>query len=236
MKILNKKLKFDYMYFQQYFSQKYKLNHLEKDYFKYIDYENILVIEDRGYTKLSKITTEINQIFKEAYEIYFKEIDSNLPEFSYFKKYFSSKYVEHFIWRYDVLFDTDWNYKFIELNANTPGLITDIYDIASLNKPEEFENISEKLVSYIRDIFLKYKWKKIWILLPYSYEDEDYLVCADYKDIISRAIDKDDIIIWDISESNIIWNDFFLLKWEKIDVLLNFFPLEFFLTDTDYLS
>lgn len=236
MKIINNKLLHDNNFFQEYFSKKYNLNHLERDYFKYIDYENILFFESTEYKELSELTIKINEIFKKAYCFYFENFSNNLPEFSLFKKYFSDKYLNHFIWRYDVLLDLEGNHKFIELNANTPGLITDVYDISKLNKPNNLENISENLIEYIRNNFKKYEWKKIWILLPYSYEDEDFLVCADYKDIIWEVLDESNIIIWDITESNIIQDDFFILKWEKIDVLLSFFPLEFFLWDSDYMN
>jgi hypothetical protein len=129
----------------------------------------------------------------------------------------------------------DWNYKFIEINANTPWLINDIYHISKLNKPNNHKNINSYFEKYIQKFFKQYKNKKIAILLPYSYEDEDYLTCIDYKNIIEK-ITKQEVIVWDIYETNIIWNDFFTIKWEKIDVILNFFPIEFFLTDKDYLD
>ena len=40
----------------------------------------------------------------------------------------------------------------------------------------------------------------MWILLPMSYEDEDYLVCRDYADILENTFWKENIIIWDIYE------------------------------------
>lgn len=235
MKVEKLNLKYDYNFFQDYFINKYKLNHLERDYFKYIDYENIYVFNNTEYDELKKITKCVNNIFLKAYEFYFESFDNHLEDFVDFKDYFSNVYnKDHFIARYDVLIDENWEYKFIEINANTPWLITDVYHIASKNKPEDKTNISEYFINYVRDFFKKYKWKKNWILLPYSYEDEDYLVCIDYKDILKDVIDENDIIVWDIFESNLIVEDFFTLKWEKIDILLSFFPTEFFLTDIDY--
>lgn len=230
-------LKYDKDLLQDYYMKLYDLKNLEKNYFNYIDFEHIYSFSESEINHIKNLTKTINIIIKKAYSFYHKDFKKNLSEFYDYKDSFRENYdkIEHLIARYDLLLSTDWNYKFIEINANTPWLVNDIYHISNLNKPNWYKNINAKFEKYIQKYFKKYKWKKIWILLPYSYEDEDFLTCIDYKDIIEK-ITKDKIIIWDIYETNIIWNDFFTIKWEKIDVLLNFFPIEFFLTDKNYLD
>ena len=231
------KLKYDKDLLQDYYMKLYYLKNLEKNYFNYIDFDHIYSFSESEINHIKNLTKTINIIIKKAYSFYHKDFKKNLSEFYDYKDSFEESYdkIEHLIERYDLLLSTDWNYKFIEINANTPWLINDIYHISSLNKPNWYKNINANFEKHIQKYFKKHKWKKIWILLPYSYEDEDFLTCVDYKNIIEK-VTKDKIIIWDIYETNIIWNDFFTIKWEKVDILLNFFPIDFFLTDKDYLD
>lgn len=221
---------------QHHFETKYNLKLPEK-YFEYNLTDEILVLDENYFKEIQAITKEVDAIFVQAYQFYIEEIEKNLAwENSLFIEYLKTKFFtkEYLIGRYDVLIEKEtWNLKFLEFNANTPGLITDINDVSQLLKPKWFSNISWNFWKYITSKFKKYSWKKVGILLPYSYADEDFLVCQDYKSILTPLLWEENIIIWDIFESNIIKNNF-LIKWEKIDVILNFFPLEFFLTDSEY--
>lgn len=227
---------YDKDYFQKYFIKKYNLNNLQEDYFNYIDYSNIFSFTWKEYSDIQKLVKEIDNIFIKAYNFYFLDFERNLPDFKVYKNYFKSYIDNYFIWRYDVLVDKNWDYKIIELNANTPWLITDIYHIQDKIKIDWKINISKKFQTHVKNVFSKFKWKKIWILLPYSYEDEDYLVCMDYYDLIKKVIPEKDIVVWDIYEANTIYDEKFTLKWEVVDVLLSFFPVEFFLSDPEFLN
>lgn len=235
--IKNIKQKIDCDYLQSFFQKKYNLSDLYPNYFNYVLTWEILEIEKKYLTEIKKITKQIDKIFLKWYKFYLQNIWENLVwDKSFFIEYLKKdfKKEEYLIWRYDVLIDKKWVLKFIEINANTPWMITDIYNISKLLKQKWYKNISSHFPSYIKNTFKNYKWKKIWILLPHSYSDEDFLVCLDYKDILKDIFWEENIIIWDIFESNIVWNEIFTLKWEKIDVIINFFPLEFFLTDIDF--
>lgn len=229
--------KYDYKYLENYFKKEYTLDRIEKDYFKYIDDEYFISIDKKEDRKLLSLIKQIDKIVIKAYDYYFEDINSNLTRFAPFLWYLRNSYPiwEHFIWRYDILIDEkSWDYKFLETNANTPWMITEIYNISKLQKPTWYINQASRYVRYTKEFFSKYKWKKIWILLPYSFEDEDYLIGIDYYKMISEILWEENVIVWDIYESNIVEDRLFFLKWEKIDVILSFFPLEFFLSDLDY--
>lgn len=236
MKLIKQKLQKDKDFLQDFFQKKYETK-LVSDYFNYIDYENIVVFSSKYLDEIYKITSEIDKIMIKSYKFYLENLEQNLEnEFSLFWDFLWDFRVEDYlIWRYDVIIEKQTKkLKFIELNANTPGMITDIYHISQIEKENIYNNINSNFSDYIKNFFTYFKWKKLWILLPMSYEDEDYLVCRDYANILENTFWKENIIIWDIYESNIIANDYFTIKWEKIDLLINFFPLEFFLSDIDY--
>jgi len=236
MKIIKKKLRYDKDFLENFFINKYNLTSLEKNYFDYIDYENILIFNEKELNSIEKLVQSVNIIFKKAYKIYINSFEKNNNYFAIYKNNFKKTYknIKHFIARYDLLIDQNWVLKFIEINANTPWLITDIYHIQTQNKFKKYKNISKNFKKYVKEFFKKYKDKKIWILLAYNYEDEDFLVWLDYMDILKEIIHEENIIIWDIYETNIIADTYFSIKWEKIDILLNFFPIEFFLSDKQY--
>ena len=52
--------------------------------------------------------------------------------------------------------------------------------------------------------------------------------------MISEVSSMENIVIADIFESHIVEEKYFTMKGEKIDVVLDFFPFEFFLTDLDF--
>lgn len=222
---------------EKFFRQKYFLDDLAKKYFGYLDYEYIISFTQKEYNNLFSIIGQVNKIFLKTYSFYFENLDKNLTDFYPFLGYFRKKFPlkDQLIWRYDILIDKTWEYKFIETNANTPWLITDLYHVSNLLKPDWYINQStERFSAYVKQFFGKYKDKNIWILLPHSFEDEDFLVCKDYKDILKDIIPEENLIIWDIFESNIVQDEYFYLKGQKIDVILSFFPLEFFLSDMDF--
>lgn len=236
MKLQKVNYKYDYKYLEDFFLKEYDLDKLEKDYFKYIDFDYFIRASKEENEELLWIISSVDKIILKAYDFYYENLEENLQRFYPFLRYFRKKYPvdEHFVWRYDILIDKDWIYKFLETNANTPGIITEIYNIARLQKPVWYINQWDKYAKYTKKFFEKYKWKKVWILLAHSFEDEDFLIWLDYFKMIWEILWESNVIVWDIYESNIVNDTDFFLKWEKIDVILSFFPLEFFLTDVDY--
>ena len=228
--------KYDYNSLGDFFLKKYNLEKLEKDYFKYIDSEYFLSLDKKENAELLKIIWKVDKVMLKAYKMYFEELEENLGRFYPFLRHFRDKYPveEHFVWRYDILIDEEWTYKFLETNANTPWLITELYNIWKLQKPAWYVNQWANYVKYAQDFFKKYEGKKIWILLPYSFEDEDFLIWMDYFKMLWETMWEENIVVGDIYESNVVGDKDFYIKWEKVDVVLSFFPLEFLLSDLDY--
>jgi hypothetical protein len=52
--------------------------------------------------------------------------------------------------------------------------------------------------------------------------------------MIAEVAGMDNIIVADIFESHIVEEKYFTMKGEKVDIVLDFFPFEFFLTDLDF--
>ncbi len=228
--------KYDHKYLDNYFLKEYSMDRIEKDYFKYLDFDYFISADKKEADELENLISEIDKIILKAYSFYYENLEDNLYRFYPFLRHFHKKYPvnHHFIWRYDILIDKDWVYKFLETNANTPWMITEIYNIWKMQRPAWYANQGSRYEKYTKKFFKKYKWKKIWILLAYSFEDEDYLIWIDYLKMIWEVVWEENVIIWDIFESNIVDDKEFYLKWEKLDVILSFFPLEFFLSDLDF--
>ncbi len=202
-----------------------------------MDYENIVEFSQTEYIEFMDILKKGNSIFKKAYEFYRKDLVNNLPDFAFMEAFFFDKFPlwEYFIGRYDIIREAGTGiYKFLETNANTPGMITESCHVSQYFSPEGYYNSGLNLRKYIQTIFARHSGKKIGILLPYSFEDEDFLTWLDYSDILSEVVGMENIIIADIFESHIVEEKYFTMKGEKIDIVLDFFPFEFFLTDLDF--
>jgi hypothetical protein len=169
------------------FQKVYAIEGLDPNYFEYLDTKTFVGFEKAEFDELKIIVRAVNGIFCKAYSWYWEDLARNLPEFSRIHEYFRKEFPfdEYFIARYDVLIDVHGEYKFLETNANTPGLITESNRPSTMFLPEGWNNQAGELISYIRD-FWKAKMEnisggdlasaKLGILLPHSYEDEDYLV------------------------------------------------------------
>jgi glutathionylspermidine synthase len=222
----------------------YAIEGLDPNYFEYLDTKTFVGFEKAEFEELQAIVRSVNGIFRKAYSWYWDDLARNLPEFSRIHEYFRKEfpYDEYFIARYDVLIDVHGEYKFLETNANTPGLITESNRPSAMFLPEGWDNQAGGLIEYVRD-FWKGKMEtlsggdlakiKLGILLPHSYENEDYLVGRDYYDILSSVIPEENLVIGDIYETNVV-DGSVTLKGQRIDAILSYFPFEFFLTDIDF--
>lgn len=222
---------------QTIFEDKYQLEDFEDRYFRYMDYENVVEFSKEEYREFMDILARGNAIFVKAYEFYRKDLVKNLPDFAFMEPFFAKKFPlgEYFLGRYDVIREAGTGiYKFLETNANTPGMITESCHVSKYLFPEGYHNSGADLRKYIQSIFARHPGKKIGILLPYSFEDEDFLTGLDYRDMIAEVAGMENVIVADIFESHIVEERYFTMKGEKIDVVLDFFPFEFFLTDLDF--
>ena len=222
---------------QTIFEEKYTLEDFEDRYFRYMDYESIVEFSPIEYAEFMDILGKGNAIFVKAYEFYRKDLAKNLPDFAFMEPFFSETFPlwEYFLGRYDVIREAGTGtYKFLETNANTPGMITESCHVSQYLSNEWYHSSGADLRHYIQSIFARHPGKKIGILIPYSFEDEDFLTGLDYRDMIAEVAGMDNIIIADIFESHIVEEKYFTMKGEKVDVVLDFFPFEFFLTDLDF--
>lgn len=233
--------KFNAQYWNDLFRAKnFDFSHFENETFYYEDSEFFLWISQEKFAEINKIVSDGNKIFLQAYQYYFQDLAKNLCDFIWFLPYFSEEFPleNFFIGRYDILIDTNDTLQFLETNANTPGMIGDINFPAAELTPAGYENQAEILIAYIKNFWEAKKselnLKKIGIITAYSSADEDYYTCVNYAEILREIFGEENILVGDIYEMNIIENELVTLKWEPIDAILSYFPLEFFLTDLDF--
>lgn len=239
MKLVPYAPRHDAAYFQDFFVSRYGLEAFESDYFRYVDYEYIVESSEAEHAEFMRAVTAVNRVFVHAYPLYRDRLAEMVPEFAPLFADFRAEYPidEHFIGRYDVIVDADTGeYQFLETNANTPGLVTESHHLARMLTPEGYRNQSSALIRRAKDFFAAYKGKTIGILLPYSFEDEDYLTGMDYRDMLLEDHDASNVVLGDIFECNAAEGDGVYIKGKRVDVVLSFFPLEFFLTDTDFME
>lgn len=232
--------KFTPKYWLDFFARKYDFKEFAVNHFEYIDARTFIEFSREEYEANNEIVRQVNGIFRKAYDFYFRDFETNLPEFRGFKEFFQKEfpYDEYFIGRYDIMIDQSRTLRFLETNANTPGMICESHYPARQLTPDGYTNQSENLIRYTRDWWQAKKIElgieKIAIFTAFTYENEDYFVCRTYSDILEEVFWIENIIIWDIYDMNIIEDTHITMKWEKIDAILSYFPLEFFLTDIDY--
>ena len=134
--------------------------------------------------------------------------------------------------------DATGTLRFLETNANTPGMEFESHYPAEILTPRGHSNQSGNLVNYIKQWWgirkEKYGWKTLAIFTAYTHENEDYMICRDYMDMLTEVFGEENIIIGDVYDIHIIDNTHITMKGKKIDTILSYFPIEFFLTDTDF--
>jgi hypothetical protein len=128
---------------QTIFENKYELEDFEDRYFRYMDYESIVEFSRAEYDEFMDILAQGNAIFVKAYEFYRKDLAKNLPDFAFMDTLFAEKFplTEYFLGRYDVIREAGTGiYKFLETNANTPGMITESCHVSQYLYPGTSEN------------------------------------------------------------------------------------------------
>lgn len=211
-----------------------------EDNFDYMDTRTFVDFSEKEWEKFQHIVSNVNKIFLKAYNWYFQDFEKNLLDFlpykSYFRPYFPLD--EQFIARYDIMLDADGTPKFLETNANTPGMITESYLPSRFLTPDNYYNQSDNYINHTKDWWRQKKQEKnltkIGIFTAHMYENEDYLTVETYKTILESVFGEENVIVGDIFDLNIIKHSAITLKGQKVDALLSYFPLEFFLTDGEF--
>ncbi len=227
-------------FWHSFLCEKFQFKDFHPEHFEYIDTKTFISVSGDEYREMSTVVEKVNAVFTKAYRFYFENLSENLKDFIGFHSLFREgfPYDEEFIARYDIMKDTQWVLKFLETNANTPGMICESHYPARMLTPEWHNNQNENIIEYTKTWWQtrkeQYGWKKLAIFTAYSYENEDYFVCRTYKDILSEVFWEENILIGDVYDMNIIDDDYVTFQWQKIDALLSYFPLEFFLTDVDF--
>ncbi len=227
-------------FWHSFLCEKFDFHDFHPEHFEYIDTKTFISVSQKEYQEMNDIVSQVNRIFRKAYTYYFDELSENLKDFVGFHRYFRQEFPldEYFIARYDILMDEHGTLKFLETNANTPGMICESHYPARILTPEWHENQNENIINYTKNWWKvrkeKYGWEKIAIFTAYSHENEDYFVCRTYMDILSEMFGEGNILIGDIYDMNIIDDQYVTFQGKKVDALLSYFPLEFFLTDIDF--
>lgn len=207
---------------------------IPENYFQYIERKFFFDVTE-FLENLKEVIALVNEVFLYAYRYYFEKKETILGgKYALLARYLDACVNQYFLGRYDCLIDRNGVCKIIEFNANTPWLITELYKISSLVQEPGWHSFTEMFRSLVWKTFSSYQESCFWILLAHSFSDEDFLIACDYYEVLSSCIPKENIIIGDIFESQLVDDHGFYIKWRKIDVLVNFFPLEFFLTDTSF--
>jgi glutathionylspermidine synthase len=148
-------------YWLNFFEQKYDFKEFAKNHFEYIDAKTFIEFSKEEQEKNNEIVRQVNTIFRHAYDFYFENFAKNLPEFSGFQEFFRKEfpYDEYFIGRYDIMIDQSRTLRFLETNANTPGMICESHYPARALTPHGYMNQSENLIRYTRDWWADQKIK-----------------------------------------------------------------------------
>lgn len=229
-------------YWYDLFWSRYELSDFPKNHFDYIDTTTYIACTEQEMKDMNTIVRSVNGIFRKWYDFYFENLDTNLPDFIGYHPYFRKDfpYEEYFIGRYDILIDASGTLKFLETNANTPGMQFESHHPAQILTPPGYTNQSANLIQYIENWWRTrrdtHNWKTIAIFTAYTHENEDYIICRNYMDILISVYGEENIIIGDIYDMNIIDDSYITMKWVPVDSILSYFPLEFFLTDIDFAS
>lgn len=120
------------------FESLYDLTDFEDQYFRYMDYENIVEFSPAEYEEFMDMLARGNAIFVKAYEFYRKDLVRNLPDFAFMEDLFTETFPldQYFLGRYDVIREAGTGtYKFLETNANTPGMITETCHVSKFLHP-----------------------------------------------------------------------------------------------------
>ncbi len=192
--------------FQSFYTARSKMSGFDPHYFEYLDYDHIISFSRKDWDELRSLTSQIDQICLQAYEISRQEFFQNIPEFAIFEDYFAQIFPikKQFLARYDVIIDSvTGTYQYLETNANTPGLITESYHIAKQLCPSNYINISEEMIQSVKDFYGKFQGKRLGILLAHNFVDEDYLMARDYQDMLADIFGEENIIIGDIFDTRI---------------------------------
>ena len=212
---------------------------LPKDYFDYVDNEVFVSLSSEEDENLRTLVSRVDAIMRQAYIYAYEERYIRLDEYRPWLDRFRQEYPydEHFIARYDAVFDQNGVIKFVENNANTPGMQLESMYFSEWLTPTGYTSHANRIRSSILDFWRRHrdeKWlKNIAILTAYTFEEEDHLVCRTYAEILSEIFEPSSLVVGDIYDMHIVDGQVFV-RGIPVDAILSYFPLEFFLTDYEF--
>lgn len=227
----------DYRKARDFLSGHYGVPEIHPRAFDYLEPEYYLLFEDADMRRIADAVRAVNRIFVKAYAFTMERFAERCPKFVPLAEFFPPAFdpSTYFVGRYDILVEKGTlELKFLETNANTPGFVNEPYHVSRLFLPEGRGWAGAGLRERVRKAFAPYAGKTLGILLSHSFSDEDYLIACDYRDMLEGIFPKEDVVIADIFESQLAFDEEFLMKGRKVDAVLNFFPLEFFFEDPDF--
>jgi glutathionylspermidine synthase len=150
--------KFSQKYWYDLFYTKYQLQGVTEKYFEYIDTKSFVEMSEQEWCRFSNAVESVNQVFLKAYHFYLENLEKNLPDFMPFHAIIRSALPldEYAIGRYDILVDQSGEFRFLETNANTPGMTVESHYPAAELCPPGYRNISENLIKHLQAWVLRH--------------------------------------------------------------------------------
>ena len=128
---------------------------LPKDYFDYVDNEVFVGFSSEEDENLRALVSRVDAIMRQAYMYAYEERYVRLDEFRPWLDRFRREYPydEHFIARYDAVFDQTGVIKFVENNANTPGMQLESIYFSDWLTPTGYKSHADRIRSRIVDFW-----------------------------------------------------------------------------------
>ena len=139
--------------------QMYGPLNLPRGYFDYVDNDVFVSLSEREDRELFALTGRVDTIMRQAYIYAYEERYSTLQSFYPWLAQMRREYPydEHFIARYDAIYDRDGAIKFIENNANTPGMQLESAYFADWLTPLGYTSHASRIRSGIIDFWKRQK-------------------------------------------------------------------------------
>lgn len=135
---------------------------LPKDYFDYVDNEVFVNLSSEEDENLRTLVSRVDAIMRQAYTYAYEERYIRLDEYRPWLDRFRQEYPydEHFIARYDAVFDKNGVIKFVENNANTPGMQLESMYFSDWLTPAGYTSHANRIRSSILDFWRRKRDEK----------------------------------------------------------------------------
>lgn len=183
--------------------------YLPKGYFDYVDREVFVSLSQEQERAIATLMGRIDAIMLQVYDYAYRDRYEHLAPYHPWLESFRSLYPcdEHFIARYDLIFDREGVIKCIENNANTPGMQLESIFFTEWLTPQGYTSHAAKIRDSIRAFWQRIRAERgierLAILTAYTFEEEDHLVCRTYAELLSEVFGSEGIVVGDIYDMHL---------------------------------